>query len=121
MLATGVAHFRMLQEVVAGLKSLSASAAEGFRFSHWSGDIRSEENPTILVMDAAKEVNAHFAEASAFAWWWVAAGLGVVAVALSAYFLMVRRVGWPPGPVRLRSFWNPRRRPRTQEPPTTGC
>ena len=73
--------------------SLRASAAEGYRFSHWSGGMQGEENPVTVIMDAGKEVNAHFVEASQFAWWWVASGVGVVAVALPAYFLVARRTG----------------------------
>ena len=72
---------------------MSASAAEGYRFSHWSGAVRGEENPATLVMDAAKEVKAHFVEASRFVWWWVAPGLGIVAIALPVYFLAIRRTG----------------------------
>ena len=40
--------------------SLSARAVEGYRFSHWSGDLQGEENPVTVVMDAAKGINAHF-------------------------------------------------------------
>ena len=82
------------REYVVGTRvSLSASAAEGYRFSHWSGDVQGEENPATVVMDAGKEVNAHFLGASQFAWWWVAPGLGVVAIALPVYFLLARRTG----------------------------
>ena len=82
------------QGYVSGTRvSLSATAAEGYRFSHWSGDVEGEENPVTLVIDVSKEVDAHFVEASAFAWWWVAPGVGVVAIALPVYFLLARRAG----------------------------
>jgi len=82
--------------------SLSAKAAEGYRFSHWSGDLQGEENPVAVVMDAAKGVNAHFVGASAFAWWWVASGLGIVAIALPVYFLVGRRTNRTQKPGRSR-------------------
>ncbi len=73
--------------------TLNANAIEGYRFSHWSGDISSQDNPVTLVMNSAREVRAHFMEPSAFAWWWIAAGAGVVIIALPIYFLTIRRQG----------------------------
>jgi hypothetical protein len=39
---------------------LVASAEEGYRFDHWSGDISGSENPKTVVMDANKTITAHF-------------------------------------------------------------
>lgn len=71
--------------------TLTAIAAEGYRFSHWSGDVSGEANPVIVLTDSAREVNAHFVEAPPFAWWWIGPGVGVVVIALPLYFLVVRR------------------------------
>jgi hypothetical protein len=73
--------------------TLNANATEGYRFSHWSGDISSRDNPVTLVMNSAREVSAHFVETSTFAWWWIAPGAGVVIIALPIYFLTTRRQG----------------------------
>ena len=73
--------------------TLNANAIEGYRFSHWSGDISGQDNPVTLVMNSARVVNAHFAGLSAFAWWWIAPGAGVVIIALLIYFLTIRRQG----------------------------
>jgi hypothetical protein len=70
---------------------LSANAAEGYRFSHWSGNASGQKNPVTLDMNSAREVNAHFVATSAFAWWWIAPGVGVVLIALLIYSLTTRR------------------------------
>lgn len=40
--------------------SLTASAANGFRFAFWSGDASGSDNPTIIRMNGNKQVSAHF-------------------------------------------------------------
>ncbi len=40
--------------------TLSAEAALGFRFDHWSGDITGASSTTTLIMDMGKSVTAHF-------------------------------------------------------------
>ena len=40
---------------------LTATAASGFHFSNWSGDLTGSTNPVMLTMDADKVVVAHFA------------------------------------------------------------
>ena len=72
---------------------LSAVAAEGYRFSHWSGDITGEQNPATLTVDSPVDVSANFAPVSAFAWWWIAPAVGVVVIALPLYFLVIRKPG----------------------------
>jgi hypothetical protein len=37
-----------------------ATAEEGYRFDHWSGDISGSENPGAVVMDSDKNITAHF-------------------------------------------------------------
>jgi hypothetical protein len=39
---------------------LTASAAEGWEFTEWSGDLVSTENPVTVNIDGAKEVTANF-------------------------------------------------------------
>jgi len=71
--------------------TIIATAAKGYRFSHWSGSITSKDNPVTLVMSTAQEVNAHFVANSSFAWWWIIPGVGVVAIALPIYFFVIRK------------------------------
>ena len=73
--------------------TLNANADEGYRFSHWSGDISGRDNPVTLAVNSAREVNAHFVKTSTFAWWWIAPGAGVVIIALPIYYLIIRRQG----------------------------
>lgn len=42
--------------------TLRATAASGYRFSHWSGDLTGTKNPTTLVMTGDLAVTAHFVE-----------------------------------------------------------
>jgi len=37
-----------------------ATAEEGYRFDHWSGDVSGSENPRAVTMDADKNITAHF-------------------------------------------------------------
>src|SRR5690625_1021146 len=40
--------------------SLEAFSAENWAFSHWEGDLKSEENPATIVIDTEKEITAVF-------------------------------------------------------------
>ena len=40
--------------------TLSASAADGWTFAHWTGDLESEVNPEQIAMDADKAITATF-------------------------------------------------------------
>jgi len=37
-----------------------ATADEGYKFDHWSGDVSGSENPRAVVMDSDKNITAHF-------------------------------------------------------------
>ncbi|HEY91067.1 MAG TPA: hypothetical protein G4O07_04455 [Dehalococcoidia bacterium] len=71
--------------------TISATAAEGYQFSRWSGHITGKDNPVTLVMNTAQEVNAHFVANSSFSWWWIIPGVGVVAITLPIYFFVIRK------------------------------
>lgn len=73
--------------------TLNANAAEGYRFSHWSGDVQGEGNPVTLDINSVRDVNAYFVETSVFAWWWITPGVGVGIIVLLIYFLIIRRQG----------------------------
>jgi len=45
--------------------SLTAVPGEAWEFSEWSGDATGGENPLTVIMDAPKEITAHFHEATA--------------------------------------------------------
>ena len=68
---------------------LNAEADDGYAFSHWSGAVSGQGNPTTVVMTADASVVAHFRVASTFPWWMLA--VGGVAVALPVVFVMSRR------------------------------
>lgn len=42
--------------------TLTATAAAGYKFSHWSGDLTGSENPTTITMNSNKTVTAVFVE-----------------------------------------------------------
>jgi hypothetical protein len=44
---------------------LTATAASGYRFDHWGGDLSGNDNPVNLIMDGGKSITAFFAENSA--------------------------------------------------------
>lgn len=45
--------------------TLTASAASGYEFDSWSGDLTGSTNPDTIVMDEAKSVTANFTEEAA--------------------------------------------------------
>jgi autotransporter family porin len=67
--------------------TLTATAAEGYRFDRWSGDISSGGSTVAVRVHAPIIVTAHFAEKASFPWWWIAVGLGVF---LAAAFILLR-------------------------------
>ncbi len=74
--------------------SLAASAASGWRFDHWAGDLTGSDNPATLAMDADHAVTAVFVESSSTAlsfyavYQWIVddeeLGTGIDRVAMSA-------------------------------------
>lgn len=42
--------------------SISASPNSGYRFSNWTGDVNSDQNPVTVTMDDDKNIVAHFKE-----------------------------------------------------------
>jgi hypothetical protein len=65
--------------------TLRATAAEGYRFRGWKGDLAGSQATVILVVDSSKTITARFAKPSPFPWAWVAAG--IVASMLAAFTL----------------------------------
>jgi len=39
---------------------ITATADPGYVFSHWSGDVSGSENPRVVIMEAEKNITAHF-------------------------------------------------------------
>lgn len=78
---------------VAGTEvTVTAIAADGYRFDHWSGALSGSENPTTVNMVSGKEVTANFIKP--FPWWgMVLAGVaGGAFISLAFYFLVIRRL-----------------------------
>lgn len=63
--------------------TVTAAAAEGYRFDHWSGDVSETRKKSVTItMDSAKELTAIFIEPQSFAWWWIALGVGLLLLTL---------------------------------------
>jgi hypothetical protein len=73
--------------------TLTAVASDGYEFDHWSGASFDLKNQITITMDSAKEIAANFIEvsSSAFPWWWIVVGVGVVLTGLLGYFPLSRR------------------------------
>ncbi len=70
--------------------TVTAIAEDGHRFDHWSGALSGSENPTTITMVSGKEVTANFTKP--IPWWGIVAGVaGVVVIAASLWFLIIRR------------------------------
>ncbi|MBL7119395.1 MAG: hypothetical protein ISS53_01775 [Dehalococcoidia bacterium] len=77
---------------VAGTEvTVTAIAADGYRFDHWSGALSGSENPTTLIMVSGKEVAANFTKP--FPWWgmMLAGVTGGALISLAFYLLVIRR------------------------------
>ena len=77
---------------VAGTEvTVTAIAADGYRFDHWSGALSGSENPTTLIMVSGKEVTANFTKP--IPWWGIVAGVtGGALISLAFYLLVIRRL-----------------------------
>ena len=75
--------------------TVSATAAKGYRFDHWSGDQPSSNSS--ITIDSAKQITANFVKKAPFPWWWIVIGIvllfPVLVVARIAYVVMGRRSG----------------------------
>jgi len=81
--------------------TVTAVAADGYRFDHWSGDLSGSDNPVTVTMTAAKEVVANFAKR--FPWQGIVGGVvGGVFVLIVPSYLIIRKVrsGARPAPGR---------------------
>jgi len=71
--------------------TVTAVAADGYRFDHWSGDLSGSDNPVTVTMTAAKEVVANFAKR--FPWQGIVGGVvGGVFVLIVPSYLVFRRL-----------------------------
>jgi hypothetical protein len=73
--------------------TLTATAAEGYKFDHWSGTISSSQNPVAITIGSDEEVRANFAKVGRlpFPWWWLLVGGGVI-IGIPLFFLIVGRL-----------------------------
>jgi hypothetical protein len=76
---------------------LKATAAKGYRFDHWSGDLTGSNSPATITMDSAKEITANFVKKAPFPWWWIVIGIvllfPVFIIMRVAYVVVTRRTG----------------------------
>jgi len=72
--------------------TLVATAAEGYRFVNWTGDVGTVANrssaTTTITMSGHYSVSANFESVRVFPWWWIVIGVVVIGVVV---FLVVRR------------------------------
>jgi len=73
--------------------TVEAIASKGYKFSHWSGAVSGSENPTTIVMDSEKQINASFTKIPWLESFWWCIPIGVIVIGLLVYFLVVRRLG----------------------------
>jgi hypothetical protein len=73
--------------------TLTATAAEGYKFDHWSGALSGSENPTTITIGSDEEVRANFAKVGRlpFPWWWLLVGGGVI-IGIPLFFLIIGRL-----------------------------
>jgi hypothetical protein len=73
--------------------TLTATAAEGYKFDHWSGALSGSGNPTNITIAADEEVRANFSKVGRlpFPWWWLLVGTGVI-IGIPLFFLLVGRL-----------------------------
>jgi hypothetical protein len=74
--------------------TLTTTAAEGYKFDHWSGALSSSENPATITMNSNEKVTASFAKVGrlSFPWWWLLVGGGVVVIGLPLCLLIISRL-----------------------------
>ena len=63
--------------------TVTATAAKGFRFRKWEGDLHGSHDDVTLTVDSSKSITATFAKPSPFPWRWMA--VGIVAFLLAAF------------------------------------
>lgn len=73
--------------------TLTATAAEGYEFDHWSGALSGSENPATITIDSEEGIMAHFAKVGSlpFPWWWLLVGGGVI-IGLPLFFFVIGRL-----------------------------
>ena len=76
---------------------VKATAAKGYRFDHWSGDLTGSSSSATVTMDSAREITANFVKKTPFPWWWIFVGIALLVPALIivrvAYLVVTRRAG----------------------------
>ena len=76
---------------------MKATAAKGYRFDHWSGDLTGSSSSATVTMDSAREITANFVKKTPFPWWWIFVGIALLVPALIivrvAYLVVTRRAG----------------------------
>jgi hypothetical protein len=73
--------------------TLTATAAEGYEFDHWSGSLSGSSNPATIIVGSNVGVTANFAKVGSFAWWWLLVGGGVIIVIPLCFLIIGRLLG----------------------------
>lgn len=66
--------------------AVTAAPAKGYKFDGWGNDLSGSESPQTIVVDSPKTITANFVKTSAFPWWWIAIGAGIL---LSLFMLVL--------------------------------
>lgn len=77
--------------------NVKATAAKGYRFDHWGGDLTGSSSSATITMDSAREITANFVKKAPFPWWWIVIGIvllfPVLIIVRVAYVVVTRRTG----------------------------
>lgn len=72
--------------------SLEATAAPGYAFVNWSGDVESAATPTNVVLDCNKKVTAHFSKTVPNLWFIIGIPICVVIIISLAIRYIVKYI-----------------------------
>jgi hypothetical protein len=71
--------------------NLSATAALGYRFTGWKGDITESQSNVTFVVDSPATITAEFSPSPSYWWAWAVVGIAVLLLVLLTTRFMLRR------------------------------
>jgi hypothetical protein len=75
--------------------NLSATAALGYRFAGWKGNITESQSNVTFVVDSPATITAEFSPSPSYWWAWVVVGIAVLLLVLLTIRFMPRRAKKP--------------------------
>jgi hypothetical protein len=71
--------------------TVTASAAPGYKFDHWSGDVSGTSETITLSMDSDKNIAANFVKIAETPWLLIGGIITAIVVGIIIYVLFYRR------------------------------